>query len=261
VLDIARLGSLRIGGGLSHLLARDATLGVSGGYSLAGGVDDRSRAVYPVLPSADAGVSVGYEIDGRNTVTTSLTNQVAWGSDETTTYLAILTESWLHRFTRHTTGDVGAGISYSRTQRPDFPTLHQIYPVGSTGIAHSTRLARGTFSLGARLSAAPVLDLTTAVIDPRLGIGAGVGWTRRRLSMHASFGSALSLSDGGEGALSSVSASAGVSYEIGAGFSVDAGVREAWQRFLGVTLVEPTTVFYGGVSWGGGVELNRPRKP
>ena len=260
ILDIARLGSLRFGGGLSHTLGRNMTLGFSGGYSLSGGVDDESRAVYPIVPSADAGASFVYELDGRNTFSTGLSNQISWTTD-TTTYLATLSESWTHRFSRRTTGSVNAGIAYSRTMHPDFPTLHGIYPVGGAGIGHSTRLAHGMFSFGANVSTAPVMDLTTGAIDPRLAAGLGVGWTRDRFSASASLGSSVSLTPSEEGALSNLSSNVGVSYDIGLGFAADAGVRETWQRFQGVTLVEPTTVFYGGLSWSGGVELNKPRKP
>lgn len=259
LLDIARLGTFDVTAGVSHELSRQTTFGVDGGYHLTGGLDDESRALYPVLPSMDATATVDYELDGRNTFTTRFSNTYAWGADETRTFMTILDESWRHRFSRRTTGSVNAGLSYSRTDRPNLPTPHSIYPLGGASIDHTARLARGTAFVGANVSAAPVLDLTTAVVDPRLGIGANAGWSLDRFSAYATYNSSLSLTDGAEGALSYIATDVGVSYQIGLGFSVDGGVRETWQRFEGITLIEPTTVFYGGLSWAGGFRLNEPR--
>jgi hypothetical protein len=261
VLDIAQLGTFDVTASVSHELERNVRFGVDAGYHLTGGLNDASRAVYPVLPSVDATATLDYQFDGRNTFITSFRQTFAWGTEGSTTYLAQLDESWQHRFSRRTTGNVDAGIAYSRTDRPNQPTPHTIYPVGGAGINYTTRLARGTAFVGADVSAAPQLDLVTGVVDPRLSIGANAGWRRDRFSTYARYSSSLSLTDGAEGALSYIATDVGVAYEIGLGFSVDGGVRETWQRFEGITLIEPTTVFYVGLDWSGGVRLNEPRTP
>jgi hypothetical protein len=134
--------------------------------------------------------------------------------------------------------------------------VHSIYPTGSASIEHDTPLSGGNLGMGASVGTAPELDLTTAEVDPRLTVAAGIGWSKERFSIDAGVSSAVSLSQDLAGALNAFTASVTAAYDIGAGFAVDAGVRGAWQTFEGATAIPPSIAIFLGLSWGAGIPIN-----
>jgi hypothetical protein len=257
--DDVRYGSFRSAASLDHTVSRALSLHFAGGYSISGGTDRESRRVIPIVRGPDASASGDYALDGRNTFTTKLTAQFAYSQNGTDAFVTTLTEDYIHRFSRHTQGNLGAGVAFSRNKPPGGLALYSIYPTGQAGLSHTGRKAGGTYALALTGSTAPVLEPTTATVDPRLATIATANFTRRRLSLTATGSTALSLTPGERTALSSVSTSLVASYNLGAGFAVDTGMRSVWQRYGDRTLVKPTTVLFAGVSWNAVVPIHTPR--
>jgi hypothetical protein len=255
-----RYGSYRSSASLDHVMSRALSLRLSGGYTIAGGADRESRATIPLVRGPDATASGGYAPDGRNTFTTTLASQLAYSENGDDAFVATLSEDYLHRFTRHTSTTVGAGIALSRAKPRDGLPLYGVYPTGRAGVTHDGRAAGGTYSLTLAATTAPVLDLTTASVDPRLGGSLTASWTRRRFSLTAAGGTALSLTPERSTALDTISSSLTASYDLGAGFLVDAGVRGVWQRYGGNTLIQPSAVLFAGLAFGAAVPLNPRRR-
>jgi hypothetical protein len=260
--ELLHMGSLTTSLQLTHLISRKTTLTEGVGYSLSVGLGGRSREFYALVQGIYGNVSYGYRLGARDTITTALNTGHAWSELGNEGQVVALTVTWGHTFTRQLEGYIGGGAAYTRTQYRDDPVPNSIYPTANAGINYHTRLARGALNMNANFSAAPVLDYTTANVDPQLSFNAGVGWSRDRTGLSASFGSAISVSQPGEaepqGALNSFYASAGASYDIGAGFAADAGVRAAWLEYDDFESVPPQFAIYVGLSWGAGVSLLEP---
>jgi hypothetical protein len=253
---------------LQHQFSRAVTFRSGVGYTIAGGADRASRREYGLSrgPSAEAGVA--YALDIRNSIGTSLSATLIYPQGGNALLLVRLSENYAHAFTRKTQGSFGLGISYSREEQPNGSQINGIYPTAFASLGSSERLARGTLSFGATASAAPVLDMSTVnarlgeaqaasspIIDPRLTLGLGAGWSRDSFSLHLGAGTSITLRPGEPSSLNSVAASAGFGYDLGAGFSFDMGVRGAWQTLAGATVVPPSGGVYAGLSWGDSVAL------
>ena len=103
-----------------------------------------------------------------------------------------------------------------------------------------------------------MLDYTRATVDPQISVTGAVAWARDRTTVYASLGSAISLEDD-EQSFNSLTANAGVAYEIGAGFSADTGLRAAWQTYGDETRVPPSWAVFIGLTWDGAVTLYSDR--
>jgi hypothetical protein len=251
--------ALRSSVAFERALSRVTSFTADAGYSLGAGLGS-SRPTNPLVQGPDAGIGVGYRASSRDNLTTSLHGAYGWSEEHTHGQIVTLDERWGHDFNRHTHSELGAGVAYTRSWTGDGAVLNGIYPVGTASIGYTTRLARGMLGLGAGVTTGPVLDVTTATVDPRLGAAAAVGWSRDRVSLGANLSSAISLSGdpNGPGTFNSLTSSLTMTYDIGAGFSANAGVRSAWQRFEGVTIVNPTSVIFIGLSWGAATTLIEP---
>jgi hypothetical protein len=257
--QLLHVGTLTSSVDFTHLISRKVTLTEGASYQLSIGLGDRSRVVYPLVQGLRAHLTHGYRIGARDTITTALNTGHAWSELDSEGQVVALTVSWSHLFTRQLDTYVGAGLAYTRTQYKDDPVPNSIYPTANAGINYRTRVARGELSMNANFFSAPVLDYTTAEVNPQLGFNAGAGWSRDRTRLLANFGSAISVSPPGEaevsGALNSFYANAGASYDIGLGFSADTGVRAAWLEYDDFESVPPQFAIYVGLSWAAGVPL------
>ena len=247
-------GSLHTSLTLGHEVSRQITFSVSGGYGLGGGTDLESRIAYPIVQGPDLGASVTYRPDVRNTLTTTLSSQMLF-TDTSDTFGLFAGEDWTHNFSARTHSSVGAGLAYTRTPKEFGAVLHAVYPAGRASINHSTRLAQGTLGFGLTLATAPSFDITTGIVDPRVSFGANVNWSRKRFSVNANADSTFSISNQEAGSFDSVGMNLGVSYDIGAGFSTDAGLRSVWQNYEGNNTIPLSHILYVGLAWGGAVPL------
>jgi hypothetical protein len=253
--------SLRTSAEMSHRLGRFTSISGGLGYTVSGGADEESRRLYPTVRGPDARATLSYAVNARNLLSSTLSAQYATSGDSTETLAIAYDQTWHHDFSPRTSSELGAGVAYARSPQENGSVAHSFYPAGRAGISHSERVARGLLNLNATVGGSPVLDFTTAAIDPRLQIGAGLGWSRDRFSAHVGGGTSVSLSGSGEqDAFSALSASAGVGYYLGLGFAADGGVRGAWQQVGGEDRIPPTAAAYLALSWHIGIPLNYRRE-
>jgi hypothetical protein len=253
---VVRFGSLTTTVRLEQFVSSTTSVGGELSHTVSSGLDDSTRADYPLVMSESGLVFATHRLTRRDDVDASFVVQHARAPDDTVGWVSLLSATYHHRFAPLTNGHVGAGVASTLTQLPSDIDIVSIYPTFDTGITHATRVGRGMLSMHAEAASGPVLDLTTALVDPRVGIGAGVGWTLEALSMYANGTSALSL-NGDADAFNNITGTAGIAYALGAGFSVDTGVRAAWQTLGGTTLVPPSWAVFIGISWGAGIPLHR----
>jgi hypothetical protein len=251
---------LRTGAEISHRLGRFTTIQGGLGYTVSGGADEESRALYPTVRGPDARATLSYAVNARNLLSSTLSAQYATSGDSTETLAIAYDQTWRHEFSPRTSAELGAGVAYARSPQENGSVAHSFYPAGRAGIGHTERAAGGILNLNATIGGSPVLDFTTAAIDPRLQIGAGIGWGRDRFFTNVSGGTSVSLSGADEqDAFSALNASAGVGYYLGVGFTVDGGVRGAWQQVGGEDRIPPTAAAYLALSWQIGIPLNYRR--
>ena len=225
--------------GVAHTVSRAVVVGAGANYTEAGGVGT-SKEQYPVTRGVGATAFGSHTttVGRRDSFTSSVSTQFSQSSTGNRVWGVLVGEGWGHRLSARTTTRLGVGVSGTRLSQDDGTVAYGVYPTANAGITHFDRLAGGTLTLGATATAAPFLDTLRATVDPRLGVGANAGWGRDRFSMGAGAGAAVSLTGGeGKGAVNSVGASLGMSYRLGAGFSIDDGVSAGWQTFEGTTII------------------------
>jgi len=206
---------------------------------VAGGVGASAREDYPLVEGLTFGVSGNHVYTwGRpDALISTLSLRYALASNGNRVGGLFASETWAHQLGPRTLLSLGAGLSVTRFSQDTGLVGYGVYPTVLANIGHTTRFAHGMLTLFLGAFSSPVIDPLRATVDPRVGANTGVGWVRDRFSVNAS--SAVSFSIAGQkdrGAIDSVGAGAGVAYQLGAGFSVDSGIRAAWQTFQGTTI-------------------------
>lgn len=242
---------------LSRGLSRRSTLDASAAYLIGGGLDEASRDAYPIVQGPQANVTIGYRLNRHDAFSGAFATQYAFGSGESgRSWISSVTAGWEHAFGPRTRSSLSAGVAGTWTEQRDGTATLSIYPTASAGIGYTTRMGRSRITASGTAATAPVLDLSTATVDPRLSVGGAFAWERDRTTVSATVASAVSLADDEQSALNSVVAGVGVAYDLGLGFSADAGMRGAWQTFGGETVLPPSWALFVGISWVAAVPLN-----
>jgi len=249
---------------LSHELNRHLSLGSYVAYTIGGGMDAQAQADYPVASGWQAGASGAhiYRLSVRDSFSTSLSAQQAWSSNGNVVTTLLGNEDWSHALGRRTSSTLGAGVSLSRFSQDNGLEAISVFPTFTAGLGHEELLARGNLSLGVVAYSAPALDPLRATIDPRVGVGSNIGWSRDRFSMNASGGAALSIADPANdaGAIDSLEGAFITAYRVSEGVLVDAGIRGAAQDFQDTaTLIPPSWACFVGVSFGHEFQLKGGR--
>jgi hypothetical protein len=246
-----RYGNARAGLSFTENLSRRSTLTESAGYSTSIGLDEYSRTLYPFAHGPSGGIAYLFAFSPRDNLTTNLTGEATFTpSTDGRAYRFDFDQRWLHLFNRQTTGYLSLGVSYTRSQSREFTREAEIYPTAEAGIGYGTRAAGGDLSLGIGVSYSPILDRTRLIFDPRVGVGGGINWTKRRWKLYAATETTVSVSPDNPGSLSSANGRAGVNYDIGSGFAADGGVRAIWEFYEGTETIAPTWEVFIGLSWG-----------
>jgi hypothetical protein len=237
----------RVGGGAS--------------YSINGATRADEQARYPITQGPQESAFVSYLPDARDSLTasanaqysfTSFSQQPTVGQVGASTWLFGGSGSWGHVISSHTFTSVSAGAALTRTPLGGGYTEYSIYPTFAASITnHSLSLARGGVTFGFSASSAPVVDLVTGAVDPRLGFSGQLGWGLDRFSANLGVGSTFSLTGpDSPGAYRAVGAGGGLAYRFGAALSADTGVRAAWQTFEGQATIPWNYAVYVGVTIG-----------
>jgi len=243
---------------LEHAISRPFSLRFAVGYYKSGAIHEADRINYPISQGPDTTISGRYTVDSRNIFTSNLTAVYTRNELGNKAFYSTLSEDYSHKFSRHTTGIVGAGVSFGRTEPAGYLPLYSIYPTFRVGIAHSSRLARGVLTLTLDVNSTPAMDLNYATVDPRIGTIANIMWARDRFSIAANAASTLSITRSAYHTFDSILTSLTAAYNIGAGFSVDAGSRTTWQRYDNQQTIPQTWVFFAGISYNFSDALNPP---
>ncbi len=256
---ITNFGVFRTSAVVDQTVSRNLTWRVGAGYGISGGMGEASK-LYPIVRGPDANASVRYQLDATNTFSTVVTGQYVIGQDGSRALLLIGGEDYTHQFNRQTTLLAGAGISFGRSEVPsDYlnrEPLYGVFPVARVALTHGERVGRGTLTLAIGAATAPVVDITTASLDPRIGGYVTAAWAVKRFMLSASGFAAISLAPNSPSALNSVSASLGAHYDLKSGFLLDGGVRAIWQEYAGQNTIAPSLVFFLAVSWIGLLPVN-----
>jgi len=230
------------------------------GYVVTGGIESTPAADYPLVKGPRALASGTYHVTRQDDAISTLSWQYGAASTGIDSWVSLASETWAHAFDARTNSQLGAGVSATRSSQPDGLVAYSIYPTFIATITHTTPLDRGTLSYGFGVSAAPVLDPVRALVDPRVSLLGTLGWGRDRFFSALAAGSLLSLDkQSTAGALSSATGSFTVGYRLGAGFSVDSGLRATWQSFEGHTTVPLSWAAFVGLTYtaalplGGGI--------
>jgi hypothetical protein len=253
------LGTLTTTFGVLREVSARTTVDTSVAHHVSMGLDRSSRREYPLVLGESAAVGVNHSLTRRDDLSATVTlSHAVPQNDDTWAWVGVGTGEWDHRLSRRTGTTLSAGLSTSYTRDRTGLEAISVYPTFGAGIQHTRMFARGPLGLSLTVSSTPVLDYTRATVDPQLGVTGAVAWARDRTTVYASVGSAISLEDD-EQSFNSITANAGVSYEIGAGFSADTGLRAAWQTYGEETRVPPSWAVFIGLTWDGAVTLYSDR--
>lgn len=250
---------------LSHALTREVGLGAQAGYVRAGGMDEESRVYYSVQSGWFVGASgdYTYRLTSRDAFVSSASLVQFWSSNGNKTASLSAQETWQHVFGRRTSSALGAGLNVTRFSQPDGLRGFSVFPTFQASLGHEISLGRaGTLSLGLYAYSAPALDPLRALVDPRVGFGAGLGYVRKRFSLSVNGATALSLApkDHDAGAIDSVQGDARAAYQIADLVVVDAGGRYVQQQVQDVTVLPSSWSAYVGVNVGYLVRLYGKRR-
>jgi hypothetical protein len=269
-----RYGAFRTLVTLDQAVTRDVSWHAGVGYSITGGMTTDARKTYPLTYGPDANASVRYAVDARNTLTTIASAQMVTNDAGTNALLLIGGEDYSHQFSRQTMFLAGAGISFGRSEPPlKYPggapieyvnglrlPVYGVYPTARVSLTHTERAGNSTVTLATGAATTPVVDITSATLDPRVGAFATASWALQRFSLTANGLTVISVAktqtNKNTTSFGSVTASLTAHYDLKSGFLLDGGVRSIWQQYGGNTLVAPTLVIFFAVSWVGLLPVN-----
>jgi hypothetical protein len=240
---------------LTHDLTRAVALGAQAGYVRAGGMDEESRVYYSVQSGWFVGASgdYTYRLTSRDALVSSASLVHFWSSNGNKTASLSAQETWQHVFGPRTSGALGAGLNITRFSQADGLRGFSVFPTFQASLGHEISLGRaGTLGLGLFAYSAPALDPLRALVDPRVGFGAGISYARKRFSLSLNGATALSLapSDHDAGAIDSIQGDARAAYRIADMIEVDAGARYVRQQVQDVTVLPSSWSAYVGVNAG-----------
>jgi hypothetical protein len=224
-------GSASASAGAQHILSRRATIGASGGYQISGGLDEPSRTSIPIQKGPLADARFGYAASHVDTLSTVGNARWIRTDDSTDARLYGLGEEWTHHFAQTWTGTVGGGVSYGETETLVAPITRTkaLVPGASASTAYAIGMNPAAFEMSAGISLAPTIDRLSGRVDQRIGWGAGIGGTRRKVTLTARVSGAYSV-DRGPNALTAYGAAAGARYRFARGWALEGGASAGWQR-------------------------------
>jgi hypothetical protein len=245
--------------GVSHAVTKQVRFGVSVGMSNAGGLNDVGRTFYPSLRGYFVGGNTGYTyvLTKRDAFVSSLALTKTWSSSGSEVANANVTESWGHVFSKQTSGGLGAGLSFTRFSQADGLAGISVFPTFQLGISHRTQVARGRLTFSGSAYGSPAIDPLRALVDPRVGLGASIAYTRDKVFLVTSGSAALSLAPDEQkpGAISATQGEVRAGYQITKLTAVDTGARLAYQAYAGQTVIPITWAAFVGVTFGYRVAL------
>ncbi|HEY3493282.1 MAG TPA: hypothetical protein VGK73_01295 [Polyangiaceae bacterium] len=240
----------RAGLALNHRFSGRSVLDVSSGYGITSGLGRTSLELSPLLHLVDASAGFRQAVSRRDTLVTTLSGYYDYGPrEEHRSWYVSADQGLLHVFSARTLGEASVGVAYTLVEEQGVRDEWSVAPKALLALNYNTRLARGQLSLRISTTYAPVLDRSTLVFDKRFDVYGSASWTRRRLNLYANVQGTISAEPDDPGSLNSVAATAGWLYDLGAGFTLDQGVRAAWQTFEGEEVIRPSWALFLAINW------------
>jgi hypothetical protein len=265
---VVRYGTWSANVGVSQDLSRHVKLNTFARYVVAGALEAAEREDYPVTRGTVIGASLSHTmaLSARDSFGSSLSLQQAISSTGGNRALSgSAQEQWAHRFDKHLSSYLGAGLSVTRFSQDNGLVAISVFPDFGAGLSYQRLLARGTFALSLGAFSAPVLDPLRATVDPRIGASGSIGWSRDRFSTALSGGAAFSTApkEVDDGALDSYGASYVAQYRVGKWVSLDTGARLARQQYkaTGAATAPFGYAAFVGVTFGYAIPLVGNRRP
>jgi hypothetical protein len=214
------------------------------GYALGGGLDDVARLSVPFQHGPRLRVDARYSLtrlDGLTTTATATDSRFSTGARAT---VVQLDETWAHRFSRATEGELGLGVGLAWARPADgSDAAHlqgSVLPGARASVAH--RLLSREYPLEARLTTrlAPFIDRLTGGVYPRAEATLLLTWTAAPgVWVYGQGGAARVLGGGEQGGDSLAQGALGARWELRRGVSLEADVRGNTQRQAGLQRAEP----------------------
>jgi hypothetical protein len=248
--------------GMAHALTRRVGVGLQAGTTMARGLGGDST--YTPLRSwfVGGGATYAYRFDRPNAFNSSLTLLKTWSSIGNEVATLAVGETWAHQFNKRSSSSLGAGLNVTRFSQTDGLRGFSVFPTFNAGVVHQTFVAHDTLYMAANTFAAPVLDPLRALVDPRVGVSAQLGYTHKKLFVGSSASAALSVAptDNDKGAVNAANADLRASYQLGKLTQLDTGARVSYQTYQVATAQRDTVVplnwaAFVGVSFGYQVQL------
>jgi hypothetical protein len=221
--------------GLTQQISKQVAFSAQAGTTFARGLDDESLKFYTPLRGWFVGANTGYvyKLTPRETFTSTLALTKIWSSNDNEAATLNAIETWGHQFGKHSSGWLGAGLNITRFSQASGLRGFSIFPTFNTGVSYQARLGRGALNLGASAYASPSFDPLRALVDPRVGVGAFIGYTRKKLSVTTTTSASLSVApdDNNTGAVNASQAEIRAGYQLGAFSQVDTGARVSYQTY------------------------------
>jgi hypothetical protein len=240
--------------GVTHQVSKTVPIHAAVGGNASGGLGEENRADYPALRGWFVSGSTGYDylFSKRDTFSSLLGLTKTWSSTKNEVAVLNAAESWSHQFAKRTAGILKAGLNITRFSQANGLRGFSVFPAFQLALSHETRVGLGMLSFSANTYSNPVLDPLRALVDPRVGGGGGIGYTRKRLSLGTSGATTISVApavaNAGAGNVSQAEAHAG--YQLGELVLVSTGVRVAHQTYQGTTVFPTTWGAFLGVTFG-----------
>ena len=245
--------------GVLQLISPVLNVGGEVAYIMAGALHEDQRNLYPLVRGPRASIFAANRLSHTDTLTTTFTSQYATTSTSgNTVWINVASEQWAHKFDSQTSSVLAGGLSASRNSQPDGTVFWQVFPVFNASITSMSRLGRGILAVGLNAYVAPILDPVRISVDPRLSLGAFIGWNRDRFTTSLNVNSALALGqqENQAAGFNYVTGQWINSYLAGKNLSLDAGLRGVYQSFGGQTTIPASLVAFVGVTIGAYVPLN-----
>ena len=235
-------------------LSKEVSLNVYSTYSEQRGLDKISRATYPKQRGIAVGATVShlFQLYKRDAFTSSLSVQQIWSFNGSNVAALVAREDWTHVLTPHASSNLGAGLSITRFSQPDGTIGFSIFPTLLSGLGYQAKVAHGLLNMSVGAYAQPVLDPLRATVDPRVGVGSAIGWTRERFSTSLSGDAALSVADAQNdaAAIDTFNASYIAAYNVVDRLIFDVGARGTALSFRDTAAIPPSWAIFAGVSFG-----------
>jgi hypothetical protein len=142
-----------------------------------------------------------------------------------------VSEGWGHRWTRHTTSTLLAGVSARRVRLGlDERYATSVAPIFSVDLVHA--IERALVTLNSRLGT--IVDQRTALIDTRLDNTATVAWTHRGTTVRGTVQYSQSVPATAPTSIHALRTEAVVTRRLSTRFDVEGGARTTWQEQGGI---------------------------